>query len=552
MDEGGRTLPRVGGVGQKATSNRPERMLRAPPAGEPLLARRGAWIYRASMVAAPALALLVVAAPPLPLDGVPVRLHCQAGPDVTRALAEVDTQPRWSIGRLCERVGLWLEEAGAHPAWPGIEVPAALRIDVAVESAEIEDERVIEQRIGGAVVPVAWPYWSVALGVRIRATAESGEALHEVFRRGVAEQEGERRTDASSLVERALLAALWGVPAALADHGAIREGWRPSRSAEHHWGPLEPWSERLGPLLAKDAPTRHDAIAIVLSSDVVPLETRRALATSALWGDPAPEVRRDVLAWWLSHGPAPLEVADADERSLTVLGAVLAHDHAPVVRAAAARALREWPGDVALPLLRYALFDPEPAVAQIAGGAFQGTRPTRPAPDAAPAPLRVEPWTVILGSRAAVAEGDLRALALALPGPVADRWLKRDVERGDLWMPSVSLLAGHPTASVRQAVYERLGPSMDSATASVIAGRLSVEPSADLRIQLVRRLATRSDSAPVLCVAADDSDSAVRLAVTRALGRTMDDPSALATLGKLREDGDPAVRRAARRATRGR
>lgn len=500
-----------------------------------------------------------VAAPPLPLDGVPVELRCEVEPRTEEALAVVGG--RWAADAtdaLCARFGQWLEAAGAHPALT-LAGATRLGLSVVLRAVEVEDHRFVDQRLGGSIVGLPMAHWVVAADVDVRARLLGPGAwelpVHQQLRRGIAEQEGEPGLDREVLLDRALAASVAGLARALVEGGPLREGLVPQVAAcgELDFGPLDVSADGRDVLLSRDLVTRHDALAMTLASDRVPLPVRIELGLATILWDPAAEIRRDALHWWLARPDLQGGDDDLPGRTAAVLRAVLERDPAPSVRAVAARSLLRRGDPWSVALLRLAGADPDPSVSELALGVLRaGPSPSVPAdlPEAAVP----EGWASALWHRCLGETSDhgaaLERFALETPGFVAERWWERRLRSAAVPQVGWEALLGHPSRAVRWALLDRMkAPVAAEERAAILDSILVSESDPSLRALALERAGGLPEAGAFATRARQDPAAEVRRAAANILA-TLSDPGVEQPLAELAADPDPRVRRVARAALR--
>ena len=532
--------------------------------------------------------------PPPPLEGVPLDFVCdvqlpaghpllarQPGQDL-RDLAQsddVDLQA-WLRGHLCDMIWGLLDEGGAHPQPRDVRLPARAILQVELAVAELEGTRIVDQRVGSTVMPVAVPHWALDMTWIVRFSIHyrrDGQEYQrgppmELALRERAEQEDYTPLRLGALLRTATLRALRGLPRILVDEGGLGDLLfgvvEAPGKAPRGFGVSGPLADGFWNLLAPAASHRHDALAFYLASDAPPRRARIDLARWFVLNDSDVAVRRDALAW-LMNQEAP---ADAEEEltadTAELLRWLLVRDTSPRMRTEAAGTLVDRSGQRVRELLLVASSDQDRRVSDLANSALRRFAPATSVEmaglDRAPAAPRVSDWTTALDGRivppAGSADHHLLTLARAAGGPAAETWTARwlrhgTVSEGDLdWaLPAWRAVASTGSARLRREAIDRLSREADTSTEaeSILVERILEETDPELRVRAIDALERRGvpGAADALLAASGDQVAAVRAAAALALAE-VSDPRAAGRLEDLTEDPDPKVRRKAKRALR--
>ncbi len=533
--------------------------------------------------------------PPPPLAGVPIELQCDAklpdghpvahrqpGVDLHTLAerAEAEDPLEWLDDMLCDRLWRMLEAAGAHPAPDDVRLPARAIVEARLEDLQISGTREVDQRIGGSILQVAVPHWSLGMRWRLSfavhypaadpsddATVLSAPPL-ELNPRAGAEQDDYAPLRLGALLEVSAARAFTTVPRIIADDGRLGDllfarvdrppGAPPELGAPGAVG-AQFWQ-----LLVSDPKHRHDALAFHLGSRVIPQPARTELAYWFLLNDSNPTLRKDVLAWLLRGEHPPDAEQPLSDRLFIALRWLLARDGSPRMRGRVIDSLEGRVTDDVRDLMLLGSTDRASSVSERAlGGLRRFAAPTLSdyrRMEAEPAPPSPASWTVALDGRVVMPDGSPASHRLALVretgGAPSEKWLVRwlhsgRVEAGELdWaMVAWADLLEHEAARVRRATIERLGRETDRAEArSLLAGPIASEPLPELRIEALLGIGAVEDPAArdAVLAATEDPDAAVRKAAAEAL-MVIPGRSAQVRLEALRDnDPDPKVRRRAR------
>jgi HEAT repeat protein len=540
------------------------------------------------------------AGPPPPLAGVPLELRCgvtladrhpllrpQTGEDLLDMAAVDDADAATLRGFLQDHVCglLWelLEEAGAHSAPADVRLPARAVLQAELVAAELEGTRVVEQRIGGSLLPVTVPHWALLVEwtARLQVEYQAGDGgrvtgtILELRPRGGAEQEDYSNLRLSALLRGTTRSAFAAMPRILADEGRLGELLfgaveRPATAPDDAGLPwdlaLQFWQ-----LLVPDAAHRHDALAFLLASERPPAGTRRALATWFVLADPDLSLRRDALAWLLQQDGGPGGAGIGGE-ILLLFRWLLRHDASPKMRAAVVAGLPPQGDGRIRDLLVIAAADEDETVSGAAVSALRRF-PAVTASDLArseegEAPPALPLWTRSLDGRVAMPEGPAARHLLDLArasddGPAAQTWLLGWLRAGtvgaadyDWALPAWRSMAQAETRAVRAEALARLSRERGRTEVdALLVERIRAEADPVLRRAAVDALrAVGGQGAPgameALLTASEDADPGVRAAAASALAQ-VPGRSVWERLDRLAHaDPDAKVRRAARRALR--
>jgi len=529
------------------------------------------------------------------LAGVPVELRCDArlpdGHPVTHrqpgedlaALAEraeAEDPLAWLDDMLCDRLWKMLQAAGAHPAPEDVRLPARAVVDARLDDLQISGTREVDQRIGGSILQVAVPHWSLGMrwslsfSVHYPAAdpSDDGELLTapplELSPRAGAEQDDYAPLQLGALLEVTAARAFSPVPQVIADDGRLgdllfaRVDRPPSAPAD--LGAPEAVGAQFWQLLVSDPKHRHDALAFHLGSDVLPAPARTELAFWFLLNDSNPTLRKDVLSWILRTEHPPDAEQPLSPRLYTTLRWLLARDGSPRMRGQVIDSLEGRVTEDVRDLLLVGSTDRSRDVSERALGALRRfAAPTladyrrMEAPPQSPSPA---PWTVALDGRVVMPEGSAASHRLALVretgGAPAETWLIRwlrseRVESDELeWaMGAWADLLAHESARVRRATIERLGREIDRDDArSLLARSITAETDPELRVAALLGIGAIEDpdAKDAVLKATEDDDPVVRRAAAEAL-MVIPGRSAEVRLESLRDhDPDAKVRRRAR------
>lgn len=555
----------------------------------------------------PILALLLLAqaapahaaGPPPPLAGVPLDLRCgvelgadhallrrHPGQDLTHLWQRdwveetgdaeppepsTDELAEWLEGRLCSLVWQHLTEAGAHGSPADVELPARAVLEIALDEAWLEGSRIVEQRVGTTVMPIAVPHWSLsvkwAISFHIEYRANDGRSLATTplrwSPRAGAEQDDYAPLRLGPLLEATARGSFRQLPLLLADEGRLgdllfamvdRPSGAPTELAagglqEHFWQLLVP--------LAKH---RHDAMAFFLSSETPALEARTDLARWFLLNDSDLGLRRDALGWLMQHEPPVDSEQPLTGRMVELMRWLLARDPSPRLRAEVVHSLDRRRTPEVRALLLVGAQDDDPRVGDVALTALRRFPPATsdemgPGPE--PMPPALAPWTVALDGRVSFPDDQpathLESLALAAGGPAAETWLSRSLESGSARRSTATLarLAEHPAVRVRRAALAELGTRGSAEDEAVLVDRVRSEPLPALRVAAIQALRPRArDAVGALLQATRALEAEVRdAAVKRLTG--VGEPDVVARLQDLgANDPNAKVRRGARKALR--
>ncbi len=532
--------------------------------------------------------------PPPPLDGVPLDFRCsltipedhpllarQPGQDLRDLAGGDDVEAAtWLRDHLCELVWGVLDAAGAHAQPTDLHLPARAVLEVVLTDAELEGTRIVDQRVGQTVMPVAVPHWALDLTWRTRfwirydrdgQLFERGPPL-ELVTRQRAEQEDYTPLRLGSLLRAATMRAVRDLPRLLADEGGLGDllfdvvdspGQAPPQL-----GATGVLADGFWNLLAPAAAHRHDALAFYLASEFPPKPARIELARWFVLNDSDVAVRRDALAWLMQQEPPIDSDRDISPDTAGLLRWLLARDPSPRMRSEVVETLVGRTGDRVRELLLVASADRERRVSDTANTALRRFSPSTAAEmgalDRQPPPPRLAGWTTSLDGRIVLPPGNpdqhLLDLARAAGGPAAETWIARWLAYGTLtdddmvWaVPGWRAAAAHPSPRVRREALERLSREAGSLlqTEGILVQRIAEETDPELRILAIQALERRAapGAAEALLAASADPDPLVRAAAALALA-DVPDPRADQRLAELADDDSPKVRRRAKRAIR--
>lgn len=550
--------------------------------------------------------------PPGPLTGVPIDFRCDGAPptdhliyrrypghdlhSLVRADEEValpdDLRPRdpidvailepWLDRNLCTLIWAEMAAAGAHAAPSDIRLPARAVLDVRLQAVHLEGSREVEQRVGSTVMPISVPHWALSLGWSAQFSIEyqGGDdtlraAPLDLSPRGGAEEDDYMPLRLGALLRAATLSAFRGLPGLLADEGRLGDLLfavvdRPTEAppALAVEGTL---SDSFWLLLSPSARARHDAMAFYLSSDLVDPEARREMARWFLLHDSDLGLRRDALAWLMSLEAPPGDDLALTDRAVELLLWLVSREPSPRVRAEVVHALDDREGPEVRELLLAASAD---ADARVSGLAVERLAKFPPATAAEldalellPKPPKVAPWTVALDGRLPPPPGSLDEhllrLAAAAGGPAADtfsiKWLRSvTIADADLdWVPDTWLrLSASLSPRIREEAIGRLSREEGRGRADeILLTRVATEPRWALRLGAIEGLhdpASVPGADDALVQASHDDSGKVRAAAASRLAELSGDFAHRRLEILLRNDPDPAVRRAARKALRSR
>lgn len=532
--------------------------------------------------------------PPPPLDGVPLQFDCaatipdghpllarQPGQDL-RDLAggdDVDLEA-WLQAHLCGLIWGVLDAGGAHSQPTDVRLPARAVLQVELAQAELEGTRIVDQRVGQTVMPVAVPHWALDVAWKVRFVIrydrdgelyERGPPL-ELVTRQRAEQEDYTPLRLGALLRVATMRSFRDLPRMLADEGGLgdllfdmvdKPGQAPAQL-----GVSGPLADGFWNLLAPRSDHRHDALAFYLASDRPPKASRIELARWFALNDSDAGVRRDALAWLMQQEPPADSDLDISPEVARLLRWLLVRDPSPRMRAEATETLVGRSGDRVRDLLLLASADRDRRVADVANSALRKFKPSTAAEmaslDRQPTPPRLAGWTTSLDGRVMLPPGNpdqhLLALAAAAGGPAAETWTARWLAWGELADDDLDWAvvgwrgaAAHPSPRVREATLERLAREVGTLlqVEGILVQRIRDEADPELRVRAIGALQRRSapGAADALLEASAAEESTVRATAALALAEVRD-PRADSRLAELVEDPSPKVRRKARRAIR--
>jgi hypothetical protein len=535
--------------------------------------------------------------PPPPLAGVPLTFLCEArlhpghpllspqpGQDL-RDLAGVEADDEralsaWLELHLCGLIWQQLEASGAHAQPPDVRLPARAVLEVRLLSAEMEGTRVVDQRVGSSVMPVAVPHWALESTWMIRfgihrerdGTTVVGEPALDFTARDRAEQEDYTPLRVGALLRANVQRSFSGLPRLLADEGGLGDllfSEVDPRTAPSQLGVSGALADGFWNLLAPVSEHRHDALAFYLASDRPSRDARIGLARWFVLNDSDVAVRRDAMAWLLLQEPPPDAERDLSPEMVALLRWLLSRDTSPRMRAAVAEGLVGRTGDGVRELLLIASSDHDRRVADVANGALRRFEPATAAEMAELArpvsPPRVPGWTAALDGRVALPDGNpdrhLLILATAAGGPAAETWLTRWALHGetgpgdgDWTMEGWIGLAGHPSPRVRRATLERLTSEVSALIQAerIVLDRVRLETEPELRIMAIEALDRKDGpgAAGALLAASRDESPKVRAVAAMALAEVPGDEATERLELLARGDPDGKVRRKATRALR--
>lgn len=535
--------------------------------------------------------------PPPPLAGVPIELDCEAklaiGHPITQTrpgedLAELaekdgsDDSLEWLDGMLCDRLWTMLEAAGAHPTPPDVRLPARAVLTARLDDLQISGSRIVDQRIGGSILQVAVPHWSLAvrwsMSFAIHYAGADGEddvlsapPLNLGPRAG-AEQDDYAPLKLSALLEVTAVRAFEPVPRIISDDGRLGDLFfarvdRPPHAPEALQAP-DALAAEFWQLLLSEPKHRHDALAFHLGSEQIPLAQRLELAYWFLLNDSNPTLRKDALSWLLRTEHPPGADLPLSARMEGTLRWLLARDGSPRMRARVVDALEGRATDDIRSLLILASTDRSPDVSERALGALRRFA----APTSAeyvemnndPAPPALASWTSALDGRVPTPTGNTWAprleLAEAAGGAPAETWIVRwlrggKVEARDLeWaMPTWQRLLASPSLRLRRATIERLSRETGREEArALLAGVIANDAEEDLRVEALQGIGSvrDPDAKAAVMKATEDPEPRVRRAAADALQHIAGRPAEVRLEALRDNDPDPKVRRKARTALR--
>jgi hypothetical protein len=534
------------------------------------------------------------AGPPSPLEGVPLDFVCDAHLEAGHPLLarqpgqdlrdltgadDVDLEA-WLQAHLCDMVWQLLANAGAHLQPDDVRLPARAVLQVELAEAELEGTRIVDQRVGSTVMPVAVPHWALDMTWMVRFSIrylregqeyERGTPM-ELAMRQRAEQEDYTPLHLGALLRGATQRAFRDLPRVLADEGGLGDLLfgvvdSPGR-APSSFGVSGPLAEGFWNLLAPRSGHRHDALAFYLASSIPPRQTRIDLARWFVLNDSDVAIRRDALAWLMQReGPADAEEElSADTEAL--LRWLLTRDPSPRMRGSVTEALIGRTGHGVRELLLLGSSDRDRRVSDVANTALRKFKPATAAEmaalDGAPAPPHLAGWTTALDGRivppAGSADLHLLTLARSAGGPAAETWIARWLRFGEIaasdveWaLPGWRAAASEGSPRIRREALDRLAREVGFASGAeaVLVDRIRDEADPELRVLAIDALVDREAPGATDVLLAASSDEAATVRATAALALAdVPDPRAQARLEELAEDPDPKVRRKAKRALR--
>lgn len=548
--------------------------------------------------------------PPAPLSGVPIEFRCEGAPPEGHSVyrrypgrdlhqlvrgdesveLDEDLLPRdaidvsilqpWLDRNVCTLIWEQIAAAGAHAAPADVKLPARAVLDVRLSELFLEGSREVEQRVGSTVMPISVPHWALSLSFAVAFSIEytgAEDAVKaaplQVVPRGGAEQDDYTPLRMGALLRAATLAAFEGLPDLLADEGRLGDLLfavvdRPT-SAPPALGVSGVLSDSFWLLLSPAARARHDAMAFYLSSKAVNRDAQKEMARWFLLHDSDLGLRRDALAWLMNQeAPADAELSLSDSMTELMLW-LLSRDPSPRIRAEVVHILNRRTGPEIRDLLLVASGDEDARVSEVAITLLGRFPPATAAEldrlELVPRPPRLAPWTVAFDGRLPPPPGTLDehllSLATAAGGPASEtftvQWLRGTTVRdqdldwvSDLWLR----LSANPSPRVRGEAIGRLGREEGRGGADeILAARIATESTWALRLQAVEALHDPNATAgaeEALLAATHDGQGKVRAAAARRLAEIpgADTDRRLEVL--MRNDVDPKVRRAAKKALR--
>jgi hypothetical protein len=537
--------------------------------------------------------------PPPPLAGVALDLQCDArlpaghpvvlrhpGVDLYKLAGSDDEADLlgWLDEMLCNRLWRMLEAAGAHPSPADVRLPARAIVEARLVDLQVSETREVDQRIGGSILQVAVPHWSLGMrwslsfAVHYPAAdpSDDGTVLSapplDLSPRAGAEQDDYAPLKLGALLEVTAARAFAPVPQIIADDGRLgdllfaRVDRPPGAPVE--LGATEPIGAQFWQLLVSEPKHRHDALAFHLGSEEIPRTARIDLAHWFLLNDSNPTLRKDVLSWLLRAEHPPDAEQPLSSRLFTSLRWMLGRDGSPRMRGQVIDSLEGRTTQDVRDLLLLGSTDRAPLVSERSLGALRRfSAPTvsdYQRIEIRPASPRLASWTIALDGRVVVPDGSQASHRLALVrvtgGPPSETWLVRWLRTGPIepheleWaLEAWAGLLGHESTRVRRATIERLSRETEREEArTLLAAAVSTESLPELRIEALLGIGEVRDidAKEAVLKATEDPDAAVRIAAAEAL-MVIAGRSAQIRLEALRDnDPDPKVRRRARKSLR--
>ncbi len=504
----------------------------------------------------------------------------RAGPSPTETsppFGETDDPSGWLEAHLCRMAWSLFKASGAHRAAPDVQAPSRAVLSLELLRADLFSSRLVNQRMGPSVLPVSVPHWALAMHWRVSFGLEypndgfQTSPLH-MDRKGGAEQEDYEALRLGALLVASVRAALGDLPQILADDGRLQDLLLPRLSSKpqppQHWQASGPLANSFWLLLSPEGRIRHDALAFLLSGEVLPLETRIEMARWFLMNDSDFALRKDALAWLWREEDAARPEGPLDPAFRAILQWLLQREPSPRVRENAVQSLARRDYLDLRTLLLLAASDASKRVSEVALSALRSYPPATSQElsdlDETGTVPRLAPWTFQFSGRVlpppADSEAQLLVLAGASPGAASEAWLQRwlqEAEHKGAALPQAlerwRALASHPRAAIRQAALARLARERTNLDAvAILAERVRVELDPRVRLLAVDALSGEGGLAvkAALLQASEASESFVRAAAARALGFVPGAEAAARLEALAADDPGPKVRRQARKALR--
>ena len=466
-----------------------------------------------------------------------------------------------------------LEKAGAHRIASELQLPGRAILQVQLADLHLDSSRVVDQRIDNSLFPVSVPHWSIEVIWQVQLLMQYGLSTRsqklDLVMRSAVDQQDYQPLNLGWLFERSTQRALGRLPQVLADEGRLSELLFSLRS-DPPTSPLE-WKlqhaleDSFALLLSIDDETRHAALAMFLSSAQLELQQARDLARWYIINDPAFAIQRDALSWYLQQEAASDSAQGLRPQATQLLRWLLLRASSHKVRTEVLLGLKNRSGPEIREILLYGATDADPRVAEVALSQLDNFKAATAAelkdlePSTTPS---LPPWTHALDGRYLLDKKRNQELLLSLAklakGQAAKLWLKRWIneqqvapEQQQATLTQWQSLSRSDDPELREAVLRRLLRERHQlGIDELITERAEMETEASIRALALGQLSDGPRQLKVLLSAASSPNNSLRQTAAIALARQLHSSAELRLQELRKNDPEPAVRRAARKALR--